>query len=92
MLLIIIAAMGVFLIAYSLFRHFFGIGLEERAEKLMMDGIIISALGLFLYNRKMAKDERLAKEAAAEAERKALEEPDEAAPVEDEDRPHWERK
>ena len=93
-LLIIIASLGIFLVFYSLFRHFTGIGLEEGAEKFMMDAIIISALGLYIYNRKMAKDERLAREAAPKTECRLPEEPEEqeeASPVEDEDRPHWER-
>ena len=91
-LLKIIAAMGIFIIAYSLFRHFTGIGLSETAEKYMMDIIIFGALGLFLYNRKLARDEKRAREAAEEAERRAAEEPEEEAPEEDENLPHWERK
>lgn len=96
MLLIIIASMGIFLIAYSVFRHFTGIGLGEKAEKYMMDIIVFGALGLFVYNRKMAGDERKAKEAAEEAKRRAAEEPEPEAPQEqvsedEENLPHWER-
>jgi len=91
MLLITIAALGFFIIAYSLVRQFTGFGLGEAGEKYMMDIIIFGALGLFLYNRKLLKDEKRAKEAAEEAERRAAEEPEEIVSAEDEDLPHWER-
>jgi len=91
MLLIIIAALGVFIIAYSLIRQFTGLGFSEAGEKYMMDIIVISALALFMYNRKLAKDEKKAREDAAEAERRSAEEPEEKAPQEDESLPHWER-
>ena len=92
-LLIIIAALGVFIIAYSLVRQFTGFGFGEAGEKRMMDIIIFGALGLFLYNRKLAKDEKQEREARAEAERRAAEEPEpeEAASEDDENLPHWER-
>ena len=95
-LLIIIAAMAVFMIGYSLVRYFTGAGFGEDIEKYMFDGIVIGCLGLFMYNRKLAKDEKQAK-AAEEAERKAAEET-EASPEEkdstseDENLPHWERR
>jgi hypothetical protein len=96
-LLIIIAALGIFLIGYSLIRQLTGYGFNEKTEKQMMDVIIIAALGLFVYNRKMAKDEKRAKETAEEAERRRMEgeEPEEEIPEdddpEDESLPHWER-
>ena len=72
------AALGGFLIVYSLIREFTGIGLNEAQEKYMMDIIFISALGLFVYNRKMASDEKKAKTAAEEEEkRQAAENQDE---------------
>ena len=80
MLLTITASLGVLIIVYSLVRHFFDIGVSEGMEKYFFDTIIIVALGCFMYNRKLAKDERLAKEAAQaeqaaqEAERRAMEE------------------
>jgi hypothetical protein len=94
MLLITIASMGTFIIVYSLFRYLTGIGFSETGEKYMMDIIIFGALGLFVYNRKLAKDEKIAREAAKEAERRAAEEPvpEEPAPEDDVNRPHWERK
>ena len=75
--MIITAGLGVFIIAYSLIREFTGIGLSEAQEKYMMDIIFFGALGLFVYNRKMASDERKAKAAAEEEERRAAENPDE---------------
>ena len=99
MLLIITASLGVLIIVYSLVRQFFGIGLSEKLEKYMFDVVVIGALGCFMYNRKLAKDERQAREeaqkAAAEAERRALngeEEPEEEeASSNDDNIPHWER-
>ncbi|GHV85544.1 hypothetical protein AGMMS50230_11520 [Spirochaetia bacterium] len=91
-LMIFTAALGVLLIGYSLVRHFFGIGLSDGKEKILMDVIIFGALGLFMYNRKLAKNEKLAAEAAAraaeEAEQRAAEGEPEAT---DESLPHWER-
>jgi len=97
MLLIITASLGVFIIVYSLVRQFFGIGLSDSMERYMMDVIIISALGLFMYNRKMAKDEQREREEARKAEEEAerrLEGEDESVEdsQDDEDLPHWERK
>jgi len=95
-LLIITAGMGIFMIGYAIFKYFTGIGFSEGIEKYVFDIIIFGALGLFIYNRKMVKDEKTARE---EAERKAAEaaaEPEEKAEekaeaVDDEDLPHWER-
>ena len=101
MLLTIVAAMGVFLILYSLFRHITGIGFSEGLERYIMDMILITALVAFVYSRKMARDE---KNAAEEAERRAAEDPqeapsedeassqDDASSQHDDDLPHWERK
>jgi len=103
-LLIIIAAMGLFMILYSLVRQFTGFGLGESAEKYMFDIIIFGALGLFIYNRKMAKDEKQAEAARLDAEREEAEKAAEAAapppvtsgeddsPQDDADLPHWERR
>jgi hypothetical protein len=73
MLLIITASLGVLIIVYSLVSHFFGIGLSEGMEKYLFDVVIIAALACFMYNRKLAKDESVAKTAAEEAERRAAE-------------------
>jgi hypothetical protein len=70
-LLRITAGIGVFIILYSLIRHFTGFTINdyfgESAEKTMFDTIVFIALGLFLYNRKMASDERKEREAAEKA-------------------------
>jgi hypothetical protein len=86
-LLIVTAVLGGFLIVYSAFRMITKIGLPEKYEKWLVDGIIFGALAIFMYNRKLARDEKRARE---DAERAALE----PEPVEsgDDDRPHWERK
>jgi len=97
MLLIITASLGVLIIVYSLVRQFFGIELSGDMEKYVFDGVIIAALGCFMYNRKLAKDEKLAKEAEAalqaaeEAGHLADEEPEEELSPEEENLPHWER-
>ena len=91
MLLVITAFLGVLIIVYSLVRQFFGIGLGEKTEKYIFDFIIIAALGLFMYNRKLARDERQAREAAAEEERRALSGGSQEESSEDENLPHWER-
>ena len=71
--MIITASLGIFIVVYSLIRYFTGFGLEESQEKYMMDVIFISALGLFIYNRKLASDEKKARDAAEEAKRLAEE-------------------
>jgi flagellar biosynthesis/type III secretory pathway M-ring protein FliF/YscJ len=82
----ITGGIGVFIIVYSLIRHFTGFTINdyfgESAEKTMFDTIVFIALGFFLYNRKLASDERkereakekAAAEAAASAETEASEE------------------
>ena len=92
-LLKICGGLGIWIVVYSLLRQFTGFHLGEAAEKYMMDVVIFSALGLFIYSRKMANDEKKAREAAEEAERRAKEEPQETAVVQetDENLPHWER-
>jgi hypothetical protein len=88
-LLLITAGLGVLLVAYSLVRHFAGLKVDEKLERYFMDGVIFAALALFLYNRKLASDERKAREAAEQEQLRA-----EQPPVPDDDdsgRPHWER-
>ncbi|GHV75672.1 hypothetical protein AGMMS49942_04930 [Spirochaetia bacterium] len=67
-LLRITAGLGFFLIAYTIFRHFTGIRLNEQFEKYLLDGIVFAALGIFVYNRKLASDEKKAREAKAPGE------------------------
>jgi hypothetical protein len=61
-LLRIALGLGVFLIAYGLFRQFSGIELDEGLERIMIDAVIVVALGLFAYNRKLAGDEKKERE------------------------------
>ncbi|MDR2364119.1 MAG: hypothetical protein LBD65_06865 [Spirochaetaceae bacterium] len=56
-LLRIIIGIGGFIIVYSLLRHFTGISLGDTAEKYMFDAFTFLALGIFLYNRKLAAEE-----------------------------------
>ena len=70
-LLIITAGLGVFLIVFSLIRQFTGLRLGETFEKNLFDTVLFAALGLFLYNRKLASDERKEREAKERAEREA---------------------
>jgi uncharacterized membrane protein len=67
LLLGILAGLGIFIIAYSLFRMLTGIGFGEGFEKTMFDIIIFTALGIFVYNRKIASDEKKEREAEERA-------------------------
>jgi hypothetical protein len=61
-LLRIALGLAFFLVAYGLFRHFAGVEVDERVEKIMIDGVIFAALGLFVYNRKLVADEQKERE------------------------------
>ncbi len=61
-LLALTAALGVLLIAYALLRQFAGFSLDPKLEKTFFDGIFIAAVALFVYNRKLAADEKKASE------------------------------
>jgi uncharacterized membrane protein YidH (DUF202 family) len=61
-LLIIIAVLAVLLIAYGVIQHFTGFGADEEWNRYVTDVVVVIALGLFIYNRKMASDEKQAKE------------------------------
>jgi hypothetical protein len=65
LLLGIIAALGAFIIAYSLFRQLTGIGFDEQFEKRMFDILMFAALGIFVYNRKLTADEKKERAKAA---------------------------
>jgi hypothetical protein len=67
-LLRITAGLGIFLILYSVVRYFVGFHIDEQVEKMVMDGVVFAALGLFVYNRKLASDEKKAREAKERAE------------------------
>ena len=78
-LLIIIAVLGVLLIAYDVIRHFTGFGEGEEWDRYVSNIILILVLGLFIYSRKLAKDEKQEKEkeelTQRHEERKEREEP-----------------
>jgi uncharacterized membrane protein len=76
LLLGILAGLGIFIVAYSLFRMLTGIGFGEGVEKTMFDIIIFAALGIFVYNRKIASDEK--KEREAEERAKAAKQAEDA--------------
>jgi hypothetical protein len=75
-LLRITGALGVFIIVYSLIRQFTGFQFDAAAERTMFDIIVFAALGLFVYNRKLAGDEKKEREAREKAEALAAQ-PDE---------------
>ena len=63
-MLIIIASLGILLVAYGVIGHFTGFGQNEAWGRYVADIIIIVALGLFIYNRKLTHDEKKEKETA----------------------------
>jgi hypothetical protein len=75
-LLRITGALGVFIIVYSLIRHFTDFQLNEAAERTVFDIIVFAALGLFIYNRKLVNNEKKEREAREKAEA-MTEQPDE---------------
>jgi hypothetical protein len=75
LLLGIVAGMGGFIIVYSLFRALTGLSFEEDLEKTIFDMIVIAALGILVYNRRIARDEKKARSAKAEADTGQAEDP-----------------
>jgi hypothetical protein len=83
-LLGITAGLGVLMIVYSLLRQFAGLNLGEKFERFFFDTIFMAAIALFLWNRKIATDERK----AAEQKKKdtaALEPPEPSDPSKQKD-------
>ena len=76
-LLMITGALGILIVVYSLLKLVIGFEFDDAKEKYFFDIIFIAALGLFVYNRKMASDEKKAKDAAEEAARLAEEDSEE---------------
>lgn len=58
----ILIGMGVLMAAYSLLRTFTPLRLGERAERYCFDVLIFTALGVFVYNRKLTADEKKERE------------------------------
>ena len=67
-LLRITGVLGVFIIVYSLIRHFTDLQFNAATERTMFDIIVFAALGLFVYNRKLANDEKKERESKEKAE------------------------
>ena len=67
----ILIGMAAFILVYTLLRQFFGIRFGDAGEKYMFDTFIFAALGIFVYNRKLANDEKKAREAKEQAEKLA---------------------
>ncbi|WP_304223327.1 hypothetical protein [Gracilinema caldarium] len=59
-LLWIIASIGVAMILYAVAKQFIGFTVDPALEKTFFDFIVIGALGILLYNRKLARDEAAA--------------------------------
>ena len=55
LLLIIVSGLAVLLISYGLLRQFSGLDISPTIDKYITNGIIFTALMLFLYNRKMVR-------------------------------------
>jgi uncharacterized oligopeptide transporter (OPT) family protein len=67
----LIIGMGILMAVYTLVRTFTPLRLGERAEKYFFDTLIFVALGVFVYNRKLAADEKKAASEKKEAEERA---------------------
>lgn len=70
-LLKITMGLGGALIVYAFLRHFTGIQVGEELEKFILDSVVFAALGLFIYNRKLASDEKKEREAKEREEAEA---------------------
>lgn len=62
-LLWIIGSLGVAMILYAVAKQIIGFSVDPALEKTFFDFIIIGALGILIYNRKLAAEE------AAEAQK-----------------------
>lgn len=60
LLLWIIAGLGIAMILYAVAKQFIGFTVDPALEKTFFDFIVIGALGILLYNRKLARDEAAA--------------------------------
>jgi hypothetical protein len=61
-LLRILGALGIIIIVYAIVRHVTGFSVGERSESFLMNVIIFTALGIFIYNRKLTADEKKERE------------------------------
>lgn len=67
--MITLIVLCVILIAYGISRMVWGPILPEAVDKNLPDALIIIAVGIMLWNRKIATDEKKAEDAAREAEK-----------------------
>jgi hypothetical protein len=58
----LILGMGILMAAYTLVRTFTPFRLDEKAERYFFDILIFTALGVFVYNRKLSADEKKERE------------------------------
>jgi hypothetical protein len=75
-LLRILIALGLVIIVYSVVRHVTGFTVGEKNEGFFMNAIVFAALGIFIYNRKLAAEEKKEREAKAKLESGAGKEAD----------------
>lgn len=64
-LLRILIALGLVIIVYSVVRHVTGFTVGEKNEGFLMNAVVFAALGIFIYNRKLAADEKKEREEKA---------------------------
>jgi hypothetical protein len=60
LLMIILGSLGGVMIIYALLKQFAGLDFGEGFEKFLYDVVLFGALGIFMYNRKLASDEKKA--------------------------------
>jgi phage tail protein X len=66
---ITLIALAVILLGYGLARMAWGPLLPETIDKHLPDALIVIAIGIMLWNRQIANEEKKAAEAAKEAEK-----------------------
>ncbi|MDR0387686.1 MAG: hypothetical protein LBH57_06575 [Treponema sp.] len=66
-LLRILIALGVIIIVYSIVRHVTGFTIGEKNENFLMQTVIFAALGIFIYNRRLAAEEKKEREEKAKS-------------------------
>ena len=80
---IILIALAVILLCYGLARMAWGPILPEAMDKHLPDALIVIAIGIMLWNRQIANEEKKAAEAAKEAEKLKVSQNEEAPNVGD---------
>jgi hypothetical protein len=57
-LLRILIMLGLIIIVYSAVLHITGFSIGEKAEGFLMNAIVFTALGIFVYNRRLSTKEK----------------------------------